>query len=292
MASLTVCAQCKTDESSLSDGQKLLQCAGCKAVFYCSAEHQKRDWPWHKAACRAKKTGDPYIVHFDLARETTDVPDLFTVLAHPLLPNALLCTSSGLTASPDDDDYFDSEDEEPFEEDEETKQMKEEDRKVCEEKAAALRAALRKYAEGGGRVVLGGPLANYLPFNMIDGMLADLGVSWKAHGYHRTTHFLNVGHPLYASLPGNSQARAALPASYSTKAVLLKNVPAPEMVYHTTPESQVESLSMMLMQAKVTNLEVAVAMGKVGEGWLGWCGDVNQEAGSTQATLWMLGLKK
>ncbi|GAA6052394.1 hypothetical protein NBRC10513_006709 [Rhodotorula toruloides] len=222
----------------------------------------------------------------------TKVPDLFTVLAHPLLPNALLCTSSGLTASPDDDDYFDSEDEEPFEEDEETKQMKEEDRKVCEEKAAALRAALRKYAEGGGRVVLGGPLANYLPFNMIDGMLADLGVSWKAHGYHRTTHFLNVGHPLYASLPGNSQARAALPASYSTKAVLLKNVPAPEMVYHTTPESQVESLSMMLMQAKVTNLEVAVAMGKVGEGWLGWCGDVNQEAGSTQATLWMLGLKK
>ncbi|BGP29541.1 hypothetical protein JCM10296v2_001280 [Rhodotorula toruloides] len=287
------------------------------ARSYCSAEHQKRDWTWHKAACRAKKTGDPYIVHFDLARETTDgapwckpfldsitipysrtytlvtkVPDLFAVLAHPLLPSAVLCTSSGLIASPDDDDYFASEDEEPPEEDEEAKRMKEEDRKVREERAAALRAALRKYAEGGGRVILGGPLANYLPFNMIDGMLADLGVSWKAHGYHRTTHFLNVGHPLYASLPGSSQARAALPASYSTKAVLLKNVPAPEMVYHTTPESQVVSLSMMLVQAKVTNLEVAVAMGKVGEGWLGWCGDVNQEAGSTQATLWMLGLKK
>ncbi|BGP22334.1 hypothetical protein JCM10295v2_001213 [Rhodotorula toruloides] len=43
-----------------------------RSTTYCTAKHQKRDWPWHKAACWAKKTGEPFIVHLGLARETTD----------------------------------------------------------------------------------------------------------------------------------------------------------------------------------------------------------------------------
>ena len=31
-------------------------CSGCHCVFYCSAEHQKEDWKFHKANCR------PYII--------------------------------------------------------------------------------------------------------------------------------------------------------------------------------------------------------------------------------------
>src|SRR4051812_14859468 len=28
------------------------RCAKCRAVHYCSAEHQKSDWPTHKRACK------------------------------------------------------------------------------------------------------------------------------------------------------------------------------------------------------------------------------------------------
>jgi len=31
---------------------KLLLCSGCKAVRYCSAEHQKDDWKKHRAQCK------------------------------------------------------------------------------------------------------------------------------------------------------------------------------------------------------------------------------------------------
>ncbi|KAM7364226.1 HIF prolyl hydroxylase [Cochliomyia hominivorax] len=33
--------------------QKLLRCAKCKAIYYCSTDHQHLDWPTHKQECRA-----------------------------------------------------------------------------------------------------------------------------------------------------------------------------------------------------------------------------------------------
>jgi hypothetical protein len=41
---------CKTCESC--EG-KMLTCAGCKFEYYCSAACQKKDWPNHKAVCKA-----------------------------------------------------------------------------------------------------------------------------------------------------------------------------------------------------------------------------------------------
>lgn len=32
--------------------QKLLRCAKCKAIYYCSTDHQHLDWPTHKQECR------------------------------------------------------------------------------------------------------------------------------------------------------------------------------------------------------------------------------------------------
>ena len=37
------------------DGYKL--CSGCKAIFYCSPQCQKEDWPRHKPMCKNKKKG-------------------------------------------------------------------------------------------------------------------------------------------------------------------------------------------------------------------------------------------
>ncbi|XP_075146970.1 HIF prolyl hydroxylase [Haematobia irritans] len=39
------CAICGTK-------QKLLRCAKCKCIYYCSTDHQHRDWPTHKQECR------------------------------------------------------------------------------------------------------------------------------------------------------------------------------------------------------------------------------------------------
>ncbi|GAA6057710.1 hypothetical protein JCM3770_002656 [Rhodotorula araucariae] len=183
---------------------------------------------------------------------------LYTLLKHLILPSAILCSTSDL----------------------------------AKDKYADLRTALRVFAEKGGRLVLGGPIANHIPYGGISEFLASFGVAWKTAGYHRTTHYLNPAHPLFAGLSGDWIARAALPSSYSCKAVVLKGVPASDMLFRSTDESGVESLSMALGGGQVDSDEVAVAAGKVGTGWVAWVGDVNQEQGSTQATLFLLGLKK
>lgn len=37
--------------------EKTFRCAGCKVVFYCGKEHQKEDWPLHKAICKKVAKG-------------------------------------------------------------------------------------------------------------------------------------------------------------------------------------------------------------------------------------------
>ena len=238
------------------------------------------DWKRHKPACLSRRHAEPYIAHIDFDRSTTDYSPWFkpvldavksrtyalvanptelrSLLAHPILPSAILCTTAEL----------------------------------AEKKYAYVRASLRTYVEQGGRVVVGGPGINHLKIDEIPRLLSSLGgVSWQVEGYHRTTHYLNPAHPLYAA-EGDSAARAALPASYSCKAIVLKNVDPGEMVYRSTGDSGVESLAMAMHGGKVASDEVAVATAKVGEGWLSWVGDVNQEAGSTAAMPFLLGVKR
>ncbi|BGP13294.1 hypothetical protein JCM10213_004936 [Rhodosporidiobolus nylandii] len=273
------CTQCGHKASGLSGAAQMNRCSACKAVFYCSAEHQKV----HKPACASRSTSKPYILHIDFHRETTDsapwckplldslsLPfsrtyaiatspaQALNVLAHPIAPKCILCTSG----------------------------------EIADVECAELRSQLRKYIEHGGRLVLGGPIANFLHLGKVNSMFADFGApEWAYAGYHRTTHSLNAGHPLYAALPGSSTARAALPSSYSCKSVFLKNVPREEALYQTTSTSRPESL-VPLPGNVVRDDEVAVAAKKVGEGWFAWVGDVNQENGSTMATLVLLGVKE
>ncbi|PPQ63557.1 hypothetical protein CVT24_004786 [Panaeolus cyanescens] len=34
------------------DGEQMAKCSGCKEVFYCSLEHQRNSWPFHKLFCK------------------------------------------------------------------------------------------------------------------------------------------------------------------------------------------------------------------------------------------------
>ncbi|GAA6043636.1 hypothetical protein JCM8097_000847 [Rhodosporidiobolus ruineniae] len=275
------CAQCKKMVKEL-ELVNMNRCTACKVVHYCTPDCQKTNWKIHKPACVASASSKPYILHIDFNRATSDdapwckplldsmtIPHSRTyalatspsqasaILDHPIPPAAILCTSG----------------------------------EIVDDKCADIRTKLRICVENGARLVLGGPIANFLHLGRLDSAFTDFGASWKYMGYHRTTHSLNVAHPLYASLPGHSPARGALPSSYSCKSVFLKDVPADEAVYLTDRNAQYEGLVPM-PGAEVTTGEVAVAAKKVGEGWFAWVGDVNQEQGSTTATLFLLGLKQ
>jgi hypothetical protein len=78
---------------------------------------------------------------------------------------------------------------------------------------------------------------------------------------------------------GNGLA-ASLPACYSQKAVFLKNVEDAAAWYRPSKDSVIESLM----------AQTPVALAKVGEGKLGYVGDVNKEEGSDAVVLAMCGL--
>lgn len=240
------------------------------------------NWKTHKAACSAVRTGRPYLVHFDYKRETTDdapwckplidslaipyaksfytadsIEAMFEVLEHPIRPAAILCTTG----------------------------------EVAKRSNRQLIAKIRSYVSDGGRFVFGGPGVSAISMPLIDELFAGLGLAeWKVAQYHRTTHALNVAHPLFHALPADAPARFALPASYSTKAITL-SVPTRDGLFRTDSNSKVESIAMMFGGGQISLGEAAVACTKVGDCWLSWVGDVNQEAGSTQAMLFLLGLK-
>lgn len=81
---------------------------------------------------------------------------------------------------------------------------------------------------------------------------------------------------------------SSLPHSYSQKAVFLTNVASDDSVYRPSSDSVTQSL---VFPPEPSNPnEAAVAFTKVGEGWLGYIGDVNNEQGSQAVILSMLEL--
>lgn len=47
--------RCQVCGRSAGESVELMRCAACKAVYYCSADHQKENWKAHKAACKMYK---------------------------------------------------------------------------------------------------------------------------------------------------------------------------------------------------------------------------------------------
>ncbi|OSD02333.1 hypothetical protein PYCCODRAFT_1390492 [Trametes coccinea BRFM310] len=159
------------------------------------------------------------------------------------------------------------------------------DAAITSAKHGALLNRLIDYAREGGRVVLGMQLSNHFPLGSVGSFFRKWGLRWDHGSYHRTTFALNP-----AGVPP-PLTREALLTTYSMKALHLKNVSRECAVYLPTPDSRVES--MVYGPTPITGdkaNETPAAFTRVGQGYLGYIGDVNGEQGSTRLTLEMCGV--
>jgi hypothetical protein len=145
------------------------------------------------------------------------------------------------------------------------------DEALTTRKHAQVWDTVLNYVREGGTAVCMGHFPNFVNFRDIKPFFAKAGLPWDLGAYHRAM----VG--LSQDAVGNGLA-ASLPACYSQKALFLKNVEDAAAWYR--PSEDIGSLM----------AETAVALAKVGEGKLGYVGDVNQEEGSNAVVLAMCGL--
>jgi len=146
------------------------------------------------------------------------------------------------------------------------------DEALTTRKHAQVWDAVLNYVREGGTAVCMGDFSSFVKFLDIKPFFAKAGLPWEVGAYHRVTVVLRqdaLGIGLAASLP----------ASYNQKALFLKNVEDAAAWYRPSEDSVDESLLG----------ETSVALAKVGEGKLGYVGDVNKEEGSDAAVLAMCG---
>ncbi|KAF8535384.1 hypothetical protein BDD12DRAFT_855523 [Trichophaea hybrida] len=144
---------------------------------------------------------------------------------------------------------------------------------------------LSTYVQNGGIVIMCCIFSNFIGPDEFDNWLRQRwGLNWLFSDYHRTTFYLNPAGENLSHKPG-------LPNSYSMKAVSLKGVEERSKIYHPTGASNTQSLVFSSQPVKDLS-QAAVAYQKVGNGWLGYVGDVNSEKESTAVVMAMCGLVK
>ncbi|TBU44822.1 TPR-like protein [Dichomitus squalens] len=116
--------------------------------------------------------------------------------------------------------------------------------------------------------------------------LARWGVPWDHGSYFRTTTALNP-----AGIPAPLEEHALLP-SVSMKSLHVKGAPRAHAVYLPTAGSHIESHVFAPDRLSGEEAEESPAvLASVGQGYLGYVGDVNGEKGSTCLILEMCGVK-
>jgi len=142
-------------------------------------------------------------------------------------------------------------------------------------------AKLLEYARGGGVLIFMGAFSSFVTMDDLDRILKETGLSWTRGRYFRTTvHRNDTEQRLLHNL---------LPTHYSQKAIFLENVPAIDAWYLPDESSNTESY--VFPNEPVQNLkQTPVAFTSIGNGKLGYVGDVNGEEGSDAVILAMCGL--
>ncbi|KIW13028.1 hypothetical protein PV08_08215 [Exophiala spinifera] len=139
---------------------------------------------------------------------------------------------------------------------------------------------LIEYVRGGGIVVLAGSFSSSIRPSDMCKYSRKWNLPWKNGSYCRTTVHLNRS--------AEGVPRSGLPASYSQKALFLTNVDNNAAWYLPNEHSRTESH--VFSPEPVPTSETPAAFAKVGNGWLGYIGDVNGEEETDAVLLGMLGL--
>ncbi len=156
------------------------------------------------------------------------------------------------------------------------------DQALTEPENASVWEAALQYIRQGGTLVAMGHFPAFTPPPDLKPFFAKAGLPWEVAEYHRTTLSLNR-----AVVKGSVSSK--LPSEYSQKALTVKNVAPGDVWYGTTPDSVVESRVFAPTSVHMLD-ESPVVLAKVGNGKLGYVGDVNAEEGSNLVILAMCGL--
>lgn len=134
----------------------------------------------------------------------------------------------------------------------------------------------------GSTAILMGQFSSFTSKDKASSFFAKAGLPWEMADYVRITVTTN---PL---VTGNENARK-LPASYSEKAVFLKNVACWDSWYTTTETSVVESAVFAPENSHLPGASANV-LTRFGDGRLGYIGDVNSEEETDAVILAMCGI--
>ncbi|KAK1978027.1 hypothetical protein LZ30DRAFT_600051 [Colletotrichum cereale] len=141
--------------------------------------------------------------------------------------------------------------------------------------------AVIAYVRQGGIVIAMGHFSSFVQPDNIRPFFAKAGLNWANGDYHRTTVKLNP-----RVVRG---AAPRLPAQYSQKALFLKGVHPNAIMYG--PDATSFTGSLVFPPDRVGDIaQAAISFAQVGDGKIGYVGDVNVEEGTNDAILAMCGL--
>ncbi|KAI0449707.1 hypothetical protein F5B21DRAFT_493511, partial [Xylaria acuta] len=136
----------------------------------------------------------------------------------------------------------------------------------------------------GGIAIVGGPFASFVGPNELNSWIGRRWrMPWRVGQYRRTTTVL-----LQDTHVGlEATTRAHLVPSYRSEAWLLKHVPSSDSLYASPEDASSEP---EVFGPVPVGAQTAIAFGKCGQGWLGYIGDVDNQEGTAEVLLAMMGL--
>ena len=137
------------------------------------------------------------------------------------------------------------------------------------------------YVRSGGILVFMGLFSGFTQYPNFKTLFSRFDLPWATKSYHRSTFKLNREMTHFN--------KSGLATSYSQKAVYLANVAYDDAVYLPDDDSVVES-NVFGSRPVSDPTETPAAFAKVGEGNVGYLGDVNNEDATTPVLLGMCGL--